>query len=331
MRRLLYILTGGTISSGLANGLLVPSEIQEPLRSLLENDGRPFTYDVHSLMALDSSEMTPREWTLIAEEIGRHYDDFDAFIILHGTDTLGYAAAMLTYMLGAPKKPIVLTGSQWPLSRLGSDGHRNLHDATTYALDLRSHGVVIAFNGDILAGTRTVKIYSQNFAAFSSLDLPPLASVRDGAIHYYQSLPYANNLTVQTSYASDVLTLPILPGQDAKLLLALAKEVRILLLAGFGLGGFPRGEAAAYEDALKSIAASGKLVLLTTQVRSGGAAFNVYAVGAALDAENIVPVEDMVQESLAMKAMWALGQGGDARTWAQRILKPLAYDRLSQL
>ena len=324
MKKILYVLTGGTIASQQTAAGLAPSVMTGELSALLDSYPVNFQSEIAVLFNRDSSEMGPREWARLAELLGEKMDHYDGFVVLHGTDTLGYASAMLTYMLGGSGKPIVLTGSQLPLAVLGSDGYGNLQVATAYALDEQSRGIVIAFAGEVLAGTHAVKIHTSKPAGFTSIDLPALATVDGWQVQHRHRLPETKKRALKTAFDPRVLNLPLVPGWSPKDMLEAARGFKAVILGGFGMGGLPQG----FKDALNALAKEGVLVLLHSQVRYGGPRFNVYAVGQVEEEDGILPVEGMVLEALVMKTMWALGQAEDLCQVKELLKTPVAWDIL---
>ena len=138
--------------------------------------------EVSQVMNVDSTNMRPEGWLAIAGEVRRGYDDFDGFAVLHGTDTLAYTAAGLSYLVQGRPKPIVLTGSQLPMGDPGTDGKRNLLDAVRVACDDAAAGVMVAFGGKVISGTAARKVRTRSFEAFDSLNALDLGRVRDGRV-----------------------------------------------------------------------------------------------------------------------------------------------------
>jgi L-asparaginase len=138
-------------------------------------------YAIHEYSPLiDSSDMTPADWQRIAEDIRDHYNDFDGFVVLHGTDTMSYTASALSFMLEDLHKPVIITGSQIPLAELRSDGQQNLLDSLYIAANYPVQEVTLYFNNQLFRGNRSTKVHADGFHAFDSPDFPPLL---DAGIH----------------------------------------------------------------------------------------------------------------------------------------------------
>ena len=187
MRRVLIITTGGTIASVESPDGLVPGITSEQLRAYLPYIGSEIHIDIQSLFHIDSTDMTADHWMLIVKAIRENYEEYDGFVVCHGTDTMAYTAAILSYMIQDSEKPVVLTGAQRPIGFEITDAKSNLQDSILYAADPRSRGIQIVFAGNVIAGTRARKVRSMSYAAFASINLPEIAEIRNGRIIRYLS------------------------------------------------------------------------------------------------------------------------------------------------
>lgn len=184
MKRVLVIATGGTIASAEEGSGLAPALTGEQLVAFVPEVAQICHVEVSQVMNADSTNMRPEGWLAIADEVHRRYDDFDGFVVLHGTDTLAYTAAGLSYLVQGSPKPVVLTGSQLPMGDPGTDGKRNLLDAVRVACDDAAVGVMVAFGGKVISGTAARKVRTRSFEAFDSLNVPDLGYVRDGRVEW---------------------------------------------------------------------------------------------------------------------------------------------------
>ena len=182
MKRVLVIATGGTIASAEEGSGLAPALTGEQLVAFVPEVAQVCHVEVSQVMNVDSTNMRPEGWLSIAGEVRRSYDDFDGFVVLHGTDTLAYTAAGLSYLVQGRPKPIVLTGSQLPMGDPETDGKRNLLDAVRVACDDAAAGVMVAFGGKVISGTAARKVRTRSFEAFDSLNALDLGRVRDGLV-----------------------------------------------------------------------------------------------------------------------------------------------------
>ena len=182
MKRILLIATGGTIASAEDGRGLSPALSGEELAACVPEVRGLCDLDTLQLMNIDSTNMRPADWLRIARAIADRYADFDGFLVLHGTDTMAYTAAALSYLIPTSAKPIVLTGSQRPMTSSFTDAKLNLYQSLLYATDDLSRDVSIVFGGIAIAGTRARKQRTMSANAFTSVNFPPLAYIRNDHI-----------------------------------------------------------------------------------------------------------------------------------------------------
>ena len=156
-KRVLLIATGGTIASKRSHHGLIPQITPEELVGYIPQVRDICEVDTIQLLNLDSTNVEPTHWKMMAHAIKEHYEDYDGFVIAHGTDTMAYTAAALSYLVQNSKKPIVITGAQKPIDLEITDAKSNLLDSFLYAADDASQGVQIVFDGNVIAGTRAKK------------------------------------------------------------------------------------------------------------------------------------------------------------------------------
>ncbi|MFR2945316.1 MAG: asparaginase, partial [Lachnospiraceae bacterium] len=182
MKKILLIATGGTIASTTGKHGLSPTVSAEELIEYVPEIRKCCEADYIQPYNIDSTNVTPAHWLTLAEAIRENYAAYDGFVVCHGTDTMAYTAAALSYLIQNSKKPIVLTGSQKPIDKEDTDARINLRDAFSYAASEKSAQVTIVFHGKAIAGTRAKKIRTKSFNAFDSVDFPVLATVREGKV-----------------------------------------------------------------------------------------------------------------------------------------------------
>lgn len=185
MQKILLIATGGTIASTKTEYGLAPGITSQELYDSVPEAGRFCTVDTVQLLNIDSTNVQPEQWILMAKTIEEHYDDYDGFVITHGTDTMAYTSSALSYLIQHPNKPIVLTGAQKPLLDPITDAKKNLLDALYFACQQRSGGVFVVFSGRAILGTRAKKLKTKSYAAFSSINYPEVALIDQGRIIQY--------------------------------------------------------------------------------------------------------------------------------------------------
>ena len=189
---------------------------------------------------IDSTDMTPNHWLAIARAVEEHYDDYDGFVICHGTDTMAYTAAALSYLIQGSPKPIVLTGSQKPIHMEITDSKTNLLDSFTVACDGRLPGVTVVFGGRIIPGTRARKTYSKSFGAFSSINHPILGVVQEGKVTPYILPEGAPRPAFFHRLDQAVSLVKLVPGQSPDYLAFALEHSHGVLVESFGVGGRPR-------------------------------------------------------------------------------------------
>ena len=187
MKKICWITTGGTIASIEGEHGLYASSKGETLYHLLGNMTSQYDITIHDLFTIDSSNMQPEEWKLIGECVFERVNDFDGIVITHGTDTMAYTASALSFMLSNLNIPVVLTGSQLPLSHPLSDGQENMRLALAMAASAHP-GVFVAFNRKIILGARAVKVRTTGFHAFESVNYPYIATVNSLGLQIHEEL-----------------------------------------------------------------------------------------------------------------------------------------------
>lgn len=326
MKHILMIGTGGTIASEMSPDGLTPEISSEQLLAAVPRIGELCEVDCLQLYSLDSTSLRPAHWQGLARAIRERYDDYDGFVVSHGTDTMAYTAAALSYLIQGSPKPIILTGAQKPIGFDSTDSKINLADAFRCAAsDLP--GVSIVFNSHVILGTRARKTRSKSFQAFSSINYPDLGVLRDGVLlRYIRQDCHAAPVFFDT-LDSKVALLKLTPGQDRAAADFLLERNDALIIESFGVGGLP--EQGGFFDCLRDWMSKGRLIVLTTQVPSEGSDVGVYHVGHSLKTDlKVLEAYDMTTEAVVAKLMWILGQTHD-RAEAERLFyTPVAKDIL---
>ena len=277
---------------------------------------------------LDSTNVGPAQWQIIVRCIKENYDACDGFVIAHGTDTMAYTAAALSYMVQNSAKPVVLTGSQKSIYNRDTDARNNLYRAFVYAVSDGAWGVQLVFDNKVILGTRARKTRTRSFNAFSSIDYPETAVFRDTRLVTFLRRP-ADQPPVRFYERLEpaVFVLRLVPGMRADIIPLLAPHYRALVLESFGVGGLPGGEHGEMFAALRCWCESGRLAVFTTQVPHEGCDLAVYEVGRAVgELPGVLEARDMTPEAVAVKLMWALGQTEDREKAARLFETPIEYD-----
>lgn len=327
MKKILLIGTGGTIASLPSPEGLVPSLSAERLIKLVPELKGMCSLQSIDLINMDSTNICPEHWLKIAECIRNNYSVYDGFVITHGTDTLAYTAAGLSYLFQNIRKPIVITGAQIPLIQKNSDAERNLLDSFLYVCDDQSYGVNIVFSGAVILGTRARKNYSKRFDAFCSVNYPEVARIQGNKIFRFISEEPKGDEIFYEKLNSNVGILKLTPGLRKDILQYLLNSYDGLVIESFGVGGIPE-----YSDFFSDIQAAlkkGKIVVLTTQVPNEGSDLEVYRVGKILKQKtSVIEAYDMTTESALAKLMWCLGQTSDVKEIHSMFYKSISHDIL---
>lgn len=329
MKNILMIGTGGTIASEMTPSGLTPELNSTQLLSFVPRIGEMCHVDCVQLYSLDSTNIRPAHWLGVAKAVRENYARYDGFVISHGTDTMAYTAAALSYLIQGSPKPIVLTGAQKPIWFDGTDSKRNLTDAFLYACR-GCGGVQIVFNGKVILGTRARKTCSKSFQAFSSVNYPDLAVVQDEHLLQYMRCACYPSPVFYDALDDKVGLLKLIPGTPAAVLEFMLDRFDGLVIESFGVGGLPEYEGdASYFDIIHRGIARGKLVVMTTQVPNEGSNLAVYHVGGRLkSALCLLEAYDMTTEAAVCKLMWILGQTHDFAQAEKLFYAPVSRDIL---
>jgi L-asparaginase len=263
----------------------------------------------------------------MVQTIKEHYEEYDGFVIAHGTDTMAYTAAALSYMIQNSTKPIVITGSQKPIDLEITDAKSNLTDSFLYASDDQSQGVQIIFDGKVIAGTRAKKVRSKSYNAFSSIDFPCLAVIQDRNImRYLPMLPYKEEVRFYEELDENVYLMKLIPGIKPGILKSIFENYDCIIVESFGVGGIPKSIANAFYELCKKYPE--KLVIMATQVAHEGSDMTVYEVGHDMKKYcRFLESYDMTLESVIAKTMWILGNyGGSQKEIEDIFYKNINYD-----
>lgn len=306
-KHILLLSTGGTIASLPGSDGLRPQQHGGDLLAAL--GAIPHSVTVHDILNLDSTNIQPEEWQLIAEKVYTLRGGYDGVVITHGTDTMAYTASMLTFMLPGIDLPVVLTGSQLPISHPLSDAPDNLRCALEMAAS-GIPGVFIAFDRKVLLGCRSVKVRTTGFDAFESVKAPLAARIDADGFHFSGMLPRRSDGVCRLCNRIDsrVALLKLIPGSDLALFRTLpAIGVRGLVVEAFGSGGlnFVRRDLI---SVLGELVAQGMSVVVCSQCLYERSDLTRYEVGRRALRRGVIPGEDMTTECAVTKLMWALGQ-----------------------
>ncbi len=313
-RKVLLIYTGGTIGmeKNYKTGSLVPFDFQHIFKKIPEIKLLDCEVSVHPFKnPVDSSDMGPKEWQIIANYIGKNYDNFDGFLILHGTDTMSYTASALSFMLKGLRKPVILTGSQLPIGDLRTDAKENLLTSLYYASlyekdEALVQEVALYFEYKLLRGNRTLKYSTEHFDAYISPNYPILGQ---SGVHLNVEKDFlyrpkkTQKLVVDTHISRDVLFWRIFPGMSLDHFTELPK-MKVLILQVFGSGTIFNSEKT--EATLKKLRQNGTEIIVLSQCISGGIVFGKYENSNVFLKIGAINGNDMTAECAITKAMHLL-------------------------
>ncbi len=311
MKKILMVGTGGTIACKRSVIGLTPLITSEELLSYVPSAKEFCHADSLQLLNIDSTNMQPKHWVAIAKAIRDNYNEYDGFVICHGTDTMAYTAAALSYLIQNSRKPVVITGSQKPIDMENTDARLNLLDSLRFASDDRAHGVTIVFDGKVIAGTRGKKERTKSYNAFSSINFPYIAAIQDDHIIFYLEDKYRITAPVRfyDHLNSHVALVKLIPSMDSHILDYMAEHYDAVIIESFGVGGLPSYDSGDFYKAVSKWIALNKTVVMTTQVTNEGSNMSVYEVGRSIKKElDLLEAYDMTLEATVTKLMWILGQ-----------------------
>jgi L-asparaginase len=322
MRKVLYLSTGGTISSTHGSGGIVPTVGAGAMLDLVPSVKRLCRVEARSVMSVDSTNMQPEDWSAIAKAAFEGIAAFDGVVVSHGTHTMAYTASALSFMIRNPGKPIVFTGAQIPVDDEGTDAKRNLADAFRVACEPIA-GVFLVFNGTIALGCRVTKARAKHTDAFVSVNAPPVGSVMGGKVRIFEGWRVSGRGGLPDRRAApagpsllpgvcpDVFLLKVFPGMNPEIFDALpALGTRGVVVEGYGVGSLPFLKRDLLPG-VKRLLERGIAVAITTQSLLDGTDLSLYEVGTSCLRMGAIEGRDASVEALVAKLMWALGQTAD--------------------
>ncbi len=324
-RKILLIYTGGTIGMNRSDNGYAPEAgfLQKLLRNIpvLYDDSMPEWELLELTPLLDSSNITVVEWNLIGSIIAEHYDRFDGFVILHGTDTMAYTASALSFSLENLNKPVIITGSQIPLFEVRNDGLDNLLTSMQIAAEGKVNEVALCFSDNLMRGNRCTKLSTSDLHAFFSPNYPSLAEIGTNIV--YNSMIQKRSPTepfrVQTLKKIPIGIIKVFPGIQFELFEEIMSEsLRGIVLETFGAGNIP-GSANAILPIVKKARDHGTVLVICSQCLKGSVSLGTYETSAALKQAGAVCAYDMTTEAAVAKLYYLFSRGYDAETVKQKM------------
>lgn len=327
MKRILLIATGGTIAAKNTEDGLSPSVTSAELLAFVPELQGLCQIDAIQLFNLDSTNICQTHWLRIAGAIRDAYEDYDGFVVTHGTDTMAYTAAALSYLIQNNRKPVVLTGSQKSIYSRDTDARKNLLRAFLYSTSDEAWGVHIVFDNQVILGTRARKVRTKSFNAFASIDYPEAAVFSDMRLIPFLPVPQLPPVRFYEEMENSVFVLHLIPGMDVGILEYLKLHYRALVIEGFGVGGVPYYNGSAFIQAIRDWTSCGKMVVFTTQVPHEGSDLGIYAVGSeAKKTKGVIETNNMTPEAAVTKLMWVLAQTRNRDEAERLFLSPICSD-----
>lgn len=308
-KKILMLTTGGTIASKDNGSGLAPVLSSKDFLQYVKEFEQTCELVSYEVCSIDSTNMAVEHWLLLAGIIQENYDHYDAFLVCHGTDTMAYTAAALSYLIQNSPKPIVLTGAQKSILSEITDARKNLHDSIRCVLDERSRDVRVVFDGKIIAGTRAKKTATFSYDAFSSINFPVIGKIQNDVVLYYiEETACHKEIKFYDRMDRSVFLWKLTPGTSAKIIPYILREYDCIIMEGFGVGGLPDHLREAFLEEMKRYKPYEKLLVMTTQVTYEGSNMDTYVVGkAAKDELPFLETYDMTLEAVYAKLMWILG------------------------
>lgn len=329
---LLLIYTGGTIGmkQDMKDLTLKPFDFSQILDEVPEIRKFAFKIDTYSFEPpIDSSDVEPSLWQDLARLIKEKYEDYDGFIILHGTDTMSYSASALSFMLDGLTKPVIFTGSQLPIGVPRTDGKENLISAVEIASAKDEEGhpavpeVCVCFDSLLMRGNRSTKVNSEVFRAFQSPNFPPLAeagiNIRYNNEYIRKPNDWYQSLTINTELDTRVSILKIHPGITPEVVrnILCGKDTRAIIMETYGSGNAPTRDW--FLDIVKESSAMNKIIVNVTQCLAGTVNMNIYANGKALERAGVIDGYDSTTESALAKLFYLMGKSRD-NEWVKAMM-----------
>ena len=307
-KKILIISTGGTFCCSESKDGLIPALHKDTLKEKLAPVINGAELEILDLFQLDSANMLPKHWKIMADIVGENYKKFNGIVIIHGTDTMAYTSSMLSLMLDGIPIPVVITGSQLSIDNPLADALENMRAAINMAL-AGYPGVFVAFNRKIMLAGCVSKTKSKSFNAFESINKENVVEINAFGMKLNKNvLPKPNEFfKVRSNYCEDVFLLKLTPGLKPDILdLLVEKGYKGIVIESYGLGGLPFLENN-FIDKVKEIIDKGIKVVIATQCTYDGINLDLYETGKRTLSAGVINLPLATKEYAYAKLMWELG------------------------
>ena len=326
MKNILLIQTGGTIAmSAKGDGVeLDPGAWSNTLTERVPQLSELAQINTLPLFFEDSSDLNHTHWIKLTECIHNYYEQYDGFVILHGTDTMAYTASALSFSLKNLSKPVVFTGSQVPLASIRSDARRNLINSIEIATSSLQE-VVICFNDHVYRGNRSTKLSIGDFDAFGSPNLQPLATIGLDVKSNFEKKDWLDTFDIKADFSNELLVLTVFPSLNTNYLLNLdVSKLRAIIVRSFGSGNIPTKGSYSLLPFLVQCAKEGVIVAVVSQADFDAVQLHKYPAGRKINKAGAISCGDMTLEASLTKMMWLLAQFDDKKIIETEFQKNLA-------
>jgi L-asparaginase len=328
--KIFILYTGGTIGMVESPEGLVPKSgfLEKKLKDIVKGHEHEIgQYDIKEYSPLlDSSNMTPKDWLRMAQDIADRYDKYDAFIIIHGTDTMAYSASALAFMFENLGKPVIFTGSMIPLIDLRNDGRNNMLNTLMYASRFDIPEVVLIFNNNVFRGCRSSKVNSNSVRGFASPNFPPLgiSGVHFDINHKMLLPPPTGAFRLRPINPNHkVVLIKLFPGIDARFLRSIldGNDVHGVVLETFGVGDAPTNKE--FLDVIREMGQRGILLVNVSQCIMHRVDEHDYQTGTKLAQMGVISGLDMTTEAAIGKLYYLLNNASNQQEALKLIREPL--------
>jgi L-asparaginase len=320
------LFAGGTIGMirNQRTGALEPADDMGPIFKIMPELQREMQLDFEPVMNIDSTNMKPSDWGVLAERIQKDYDKYDGFVVAQGTDTMAYTASALSFALQSLSKPVICTGALMPLNELGTDGRNNF----IYACRLATHDlaeVAIVFGSKVIRGNRGTKYREAFFDVFESPNFPLIGELlRPIQLNDWRKKRRKRIPKFNSSFNSNVAVIKLFPGFNAEFLEHMIEsDIEGIVLEGFGPGNIPK----ALIDTIHQGIGKGIPIVVDTQMAHGRTNLAAYEVGYKALKAGVIESLDMTSEACITKLMWILAQTKNM----QKIRKMMLTDYAGEI